>query len=152
MRALAGALFSSRSVSRHCYFTVTQLIDCLVPFSRAEVHMEMILTQWAAIIQIFIVWTFLTAICWQAKILYNDGFTKEEKANFKSLIQTNIYKYMSILLEGRERFEEEEDDLAEIRAQSAGQNIFHLECFIALVAIMMSRRKLKYHCGPAHNF
>ncbi|CAK9231674.1 unnamed protein product, partial [Sphagnum troendelagicum] len=54
----------------------------------------------------------------QAKILYNDGFTKEEKANFKSLIQTNIYKYMSILLEGRERFEEEEDDLAEIRALS----------------------------------
>jgi hypothetical protein len=104
--------------------------------------------------------------------LYNDGFTKEEKANFKSLIQTNIYKYMRILLEGREHFEEEEDDLAEIRAlsqlsasapscaadnsdlpsQSAGQNIFHLECFIALVAIMMSRRKLKYHCGPAHDF
>jgi hypothetical protein len=104
--------------------------------------------------------------------LYNDGFTKEEKANFKSLIQTNIYKYMSILLEGRERFEEEEDDLAEIRAlsqlsasapscaadnsdlpsQSAGQNSFHLECFIALVPLMMSRRKLKYHCGPAHNF
>ncbi|CAK9878907.1 unnamed protein product [Sphagnum jensenii] len=51
----------------------------------------------------------------QAKILYNNGFTKEEKADFKSLIQANIFKYMSILLEARERFEEDEDDLAEIR-------------------------------------
>ncbi|CAN5973097.1 unnamed protein product [Sphagnum jensenii] len=51
----------------------------------------------------------------QAKILYNNGFTKEEKADFKSLIQANIFKYMSILLEARERFEEDEDDMAEIR-------------------------------------
>ncbi|CAK9230850.1 unnamed protein product [Sphagnum troendelagicum] len=60
----------------------------------------------------------------QAKILYNNGFTKEEKADFKSLIQANIFKYMSILLEARERFEEDEDDLAEIRAQSSQLSVF----------------------------
>lgn len=44
--------------------------------------------------------------------MYNEGFTKEELVSFKSLIQANICKYLAILLEGRERFEEEDDDLA----------------------------------------
>ncbi|KAG0624764.1 hypothetical protein M758_2G002200 [Ceratodon purpureus] len=52
----------------------------------------------------------------QAKILYNQGFTKEELVSFKCLIQANIYKYMAILLEGRERFEEEYDELADAPA------------------------------------
>lgn len=52
------------------------------------------------------------SVVFQAKILYNQGFTKGELVSFKCLIQANIYKYMAILLEGRERFEEEEDELA----------------------------------------
>ncbi len=44
--------------------------------------------------------------------MYNQGFKKEELACFKCLIQANIHKYMDILLEGRERFEEENDELA----------------------------------------
>ncbi|KAG8384488.1 hypothetical protein BUALT_Bualt04G0122900 [Buddleja alternifolia] len=44
----------------------------------------------------------------QAKILYKDvPFSEDEREHIKSVIQSHVYSYIGILLEGRERFEEE---------------------------------------------
>lgn len=44
----------------------------------------------------------------QAKILYKDiPFPEDERETIKQTIQSNVYGYLGILLEGRERFEDE---------------------------------------------
>ncbi|XP_022944018.1 extra-large guanine nucleotide-binding protein 1-like [Cucurbita moschata] len=43
----------------------------------------------------------------QAKLIYKVPFSDDERRNIKFLIQRKLYWYLGILLEGRERFEEE---------------------------------------------
>ncbi|GER53776.1 guanine nucleotide-binding protein alpha-2subunit [Striga asiatica] len=43
----------------------------------------------------------------QAKLIYSNKYTTNELQSFKLIIQRNVYKYLSFVLEGREHFEEE---------------------------------------------
>ncbi|KAL2642243.1 hypothetical protein R1flu_009830 [Riccia fluitans] len=63
----------------------------------------------------------------QTKFLFKDGFEHEEKQKMKAMIQCNIFRYASILLEGRERFEEDDDELVESTSYGSENNFIENE-------------------------
>jgi hypothetical protein len=60
----------------------------------------------------------------QVKFLYND-FTPGEVHKLKLMIQRDIYKYIIILLEARERFEDEENIKRSAGEISIYSSFFH---------------------------
>ncbi|KAG7571897.1 Guanine nucleotide binding protein (G-protein) alpha subunit [Arabidopsis suecica] len=78
----------------------------------------------------------------QAKILYKDvPFLEDERENIKVIIQTNVYGYLGMLLEGRERFEEEA-----LAVRNSKQCV--IEDILADEGDAKSNNKTMYSIGP----
>lgn len=75
----------------------------------------------------------------QAKILYKaTPFSEDERENIKLKIQSNVYGYLGILLEGRERFEDE--SLIEMRKRKS----YHKSDSIGIYSLVQNLLWQKY--------
>ncbi|XP_021896574.1 extra-large guanine nucleotide-binding protein 1-like isoform X2 [Carica papaya] len=82
----------------------------------------------------------------QAKLLYKVPFTEDERQSIKLTIQTNLYYYFGILLEGRERFEEE--SLIEMRKRQCLQSLPESEKTVAAGDTNLIENMTTYSIGP----
>ena len=81
----------------------------------------------------------------QAKILYKaTPFSEDESENIKMKIQSNVYGYLGILLEGRERFEDE--SLIEMRKTKSYHNSDSIGVYIFVKNLFMAKMSRARSC------
>lgn len=81
----------------------------------------------------------------QAKILYKaTPFSEDERESIKMKIQSNVYGYLGILLEGRERFEDE--SLIEIRKRKSYHKPDSIGVYNFVKIVFMAKMSRAHSC------